>query len=341
MADIPEFIWNGIFNITQTLICGLIVAYFTSTFLKEKEERTRIAGIILEKRLDAEQEILHFLEYELFKEEINIENSSKYDVNFDEHLKDYDLPVPYDGAMQYARIFASPEMFEEFFHDFEEQLMEHKLWLDSKVKEHLVYMQLYFGFFNTIPLMLKRIPLPEGNELTEEEFYNIQGYLLLLFGHCCDKEINKLMSELDEKVVDSVYKLELSRPKESIMRDNLFNVDMQNCLKRLEKESIPGKYQHNFFQLIFEFVYATKNIDIYDMTGVEYDEFLKSAAPKVYEKLEDESENFCKEFEKVCKEHKVKVVRKSDIDKYPEMYGITLREILNGQEPVKNKHRKK
>ena len=40
------------------------------------------------------------------------------------------------------------------------------------------------------------------------------------------------MSELDEKIVNSVYKLELSRPKKSMMRDNMFNVDMKRCMKR-------------------------------------------------------------------------------------------------------------
>lgn len=75
---IPEFMWNNIFTVINTLICGLIVALFTSTFLKKKEERTRIAGVIVEKRINSEQEVLHFLERELFKEEINKNNNSKY-----------------------------------------------------------------------------------------------------------------------------------------------------------------------------------------------------------------------------------------------------------------------
>ena len=59
--SIPEFMWNNIFSVISTLGCGLIVAFFTSTFLKKKEERTRIAGVIVEKRINSEQEILHFL----------------------------------------------------------------------------------------------------------------------------------------------------------------------------------------------------------------------------------------------------------------------------------------
>ena len=96
--SIPEFMWNNIFSVISTLGCGLIVAFFTSTFLKKKEERTRIAGVIVEKRINSEQEILHFLESELFKQEINMDNSSKDDYLFDELLKQFELPVPYDAT---------------------------------------------------------------------------------------------------------------------------------------------------------------------------------------------------------------------------------------------------
>lgn len=340
MNAIPEFIWNNIFTVINTLICGLIVAFFTSTFLKKKEERTRIAGVIVEKRINSEQEVLHFLERELFKEEINIENNSKYDFLFDDLLTGYGLPVPYNGQMQYARIFTSPELFEKFFHEFEDQIMNHKLWLDTKVKEHLVFMQLYFAFFNTIPLLIKRIPLPQGEELTDEEFEKIHRELLLLLGHCCDDEINRLMSELDEKIVDSVYKLELSRPKKSIMRDNMFNVDMKRCMKRIQKKTIPGVYTGEIFDLIMDIVYREKGIDDTKMSDEEFEEFLKSSMPQEYEQMKQESEAFKEMVQKVADKYGVQVVHKSEIDQYPDMYGVTLKEALEGKEPVRNKDRK-
>lgn len=248
----PEFLWENVFAMINTLICGLLVAFFTSTFLKKKEERTRIAGVIVEKRINSEQEVLHFLEQGLFKEEMNMDNSSKNDDVFDKLLQTYGLPIPYEGNyMQYARIFTSAELFEQFFHQLEEQITNHKLWLDTKVKEHLVFMQMYFAFFNSVPLLIKRISLPKGKELTDEEFLKIHEKLLLLLGHCCDAEINCLMSELDEKIVDSVYKLELSRPRKSMMRDNMYNVDMRRCKRRLQRHTIIGIYQDEIFHLYY------------------------------------------------------------------------------------------
>ena len=54
ISALPDNVVNNIFTTINTLICGLIVAFFTSTFLKKKEERTRIAGVIVEKRINSE-----------------------------------------------------------------------------------------------------------------------------------------------------------------------------------------------------------------------------------------------------------------------------------------------
>ena len=145
---LPIFIWENIFAVINTLVCGLIVALFTSTFLKKKEERTRIAGVILEKRINSEQELLTYLEKQLFKEEINIENSSKYDVEITEFLSSFDLPVPYERNVQYAVVFKNMTAFEKFFRGFEEEFQKRRLWLDKEVREHLVFMQMYFSFFS-------------------------------------------------------------------------------------------------------------------------------------------------------------------------------------------------
>lgn len=286
--SIPKFMWDNIFTVINTLVCGLIVAFFASTFLKKKEERTRIAGVIVEKRINSEQTILHFLEQNLIKEEININNNNKFDYMVDEILDKYGLPIPYDGVMQYAKIFSNPNLFEIFFHDFENQIMNHKLWLDTKVKEHLVVMQLYFSFFNLIPLIIKRIPLPKGKELSDEEFKKVQKRLLMILGHSCDDEINRFMSELDEKIVDSIYKLELSRPKKSIMRNNMYNVNMKRCMKKLERNTIPYLYKKEIFKLFMDFVYAEKGIDTDKMNDKEFEKFLKSSMDREYEQFKKE-----------------------------------------------------
>lgn len=170
-------------------------------FLKRRKNAQGLrGGDIVEKRINSEQDVLHFLEKELFKEEIKIKNSSKYDTEISDLLKTYGLPEPHNGHIQYARIFLSQDNFRAFFYQFEDKIMTHKLWLDTKVKTHLIFMQLYFGVFNIIPLMVKRIPLPKGQELTEEEFKTVSNKVLFLLGISCGGEINEFMSELNELI---------------------------------------------------------------------------------------------------------------------------------------------
>ena len=74
ISALPDNVVNNIFTTINTLICGLIVAFFTSTFLKKKEERTRIAGVIVEKRINSEQDILHYLVYLYVSNDIHWQN---------------------------------------------------------------------------------------------------------------------------------------------------------------------------------------------------------------------------------------------------------------------------
>lgn len=66
---LPQFMWEGIFNIIIALGAGLIIAFVTTFYLKKKDEITRVAGIILEKRVNSEQtkDILRFLIIRIIK----------------------------------------------------------------------------------------------------------------------------------------------------------------------------------------------------------------------------------------------------------------------------------
>jgi hypothetical protein len=191
---------------------------------------------------------------------------------------------------------------------------------------------MYFSTFNSIPLIVKRIPLPKGQELTDEEFMKVCDRILWILGVSCDAEINSFLSELDEYIVDSVYKLELKRPRKSILRNRMYNVDIKKCYKRIMKKTIPGVCQENVFALTMDFVYAAKNIDIDAMTDDEYDAFIDSADPQMHEQMKAEVQAFKDEVEKIVEESGAKIVSRADMDKYPGYYGISLRDILEGKE---------
>lgn len=330
---IPMSMWGNIFMVINTLVCGLIIAVFTSTFLKKKEERTRIAGVILEKRINSEQELLSFLEKELFKEEIDIENSSKYDIEINELLSEFDLPIPYERNVQYAVVFKSMDAFGHFFHEFEDQFQKRRLWLDKAVREHLVFMQFYFSAFNVIPLMIKRIPLPKGKELTDQEFTQVSDKLLLLMGSVCDAELNDLLSKLDVLIVNSVYKLDLKRPRKSVVRNGMLNFDTKKLTRRLMRHTIPGVYQENIFSLTMHVVYQIKGIDLDEMDDNAFDEFFRSSDPKSYKETKQSINEFENILKNIAEKDGLTIAHTDEVSKHPGEYCVSLRDILTEKNP--------
>ena len=87
--------------------------------------------------------------------------------------------------------------------------------------------------------------------------------------------------------------------------------------------------------MIMTSVYQKKGIDEDSMTNEEYDEFLKSSMPRDYDDMKAEFEAFKSGVEKAAEESGVKIVSKKDLDKYPGVYAISLRDALEGKETEK------
>lgn len=135
--------------------------------------------------------------------------------------------------------------------------------------------------------------------------------------------------------------LDLNRPKKSMMRKNMDNMDMKYCMKRLSTRTVLGKSQENIFRLIMDIVYKEKNIDESKMSDQEYDDFIKSAAPKVYDEIKSDIEAFDQKLQQFAKDNGIKKGKLSEGDLPDEGYSITLRELLEGKEPISNTERKK
>lgn len=61
------------------------------------------------------------------------------------------------------------------------------------------------------------------------------------------------------------------------------------------------KSQENIFRLIMDIVYKEKNIDESKMSDQEYDDFIKSGAPKVYDEIKSDIEAFDQNFNNLQK----------------------------------------
>jgi len=55
-----------------------------------------------------------------------------------------------------------------------------------------------------------------------------------------DHEISGLLAELETLIVDSIYKLDLKRPRKSMTRNGMLNVDMVKILRELGSNTLLG-----------------------------------------------------------------------------------------------------
>lgn len=281
---LPQFVWEAIANIVITLGAGLIIAFFTSTFLKKREERIRVAGVILEKRINCEQEILTYIEKTNFKYELP---KNKHAAML-ETVSIYGIKLPYGTALQYSEVFTDPVKFEKYVLGLEELISKNRLWVDKDVRSHLIFIQAYYANIRIIPVMLRRFPLPEKNKLTDEQYQMLHKNILWQYGIILDAEINGFVSELEELIVASVYKLDLRRPKKSITRNLMQNQDIKNITKRIEKHTILGQKRDYFYSAIWQQINLVAGVDMNSMGKKEYMEMAMQAyEEEIYNMLHD------------------------------------------------------
>lgn len=253
----PEFVWQGLFSLGSTLIAGLIIAFVTTFYLKKKDERTRVAGVILEKRINSEQTILDFLE----NASLTVEMPRRTSQELHELMDAYELNLPHGPNLQYATVFSSNSAFQDFFRAFEQQVSRNKLWLSKEVRFHLELMQGYFSWLNASALMMQRIPLPDGVHLTDDEIEKLADKIILIQGISLDSEFKGLIAHLEVLMVDSIYHLKIDRIKRSLMRNGFLNRDTTKLIKILDEKTLLGTQREQLIALIAAAVYSIKGLD--------------------------------------------------------------------------------
>lgn len=262
----PLFLWEGLLTLLSMLTVGLIIAFTTTFYLKKKDESTRVAGVILEKRIEAQHEILGFLEGHSQKYEM----PQKEAVPMRELLSDYDFALPHHPHIQYADVFASLDSYREFFNTFESLFSRYKLWLDKKVRHQMLLLQSYFTAINASLIVFNRIPLPAGVVLERQEMDDLGDRLLLILGIALDEEFNTLLMDLEVLLVRSIYKLDLTRPKRSVFEQRSKNKEARKIEHFLINKSLMGKSLPKIVILAMDIAAASKNVELAEEDVEQY-----------------------------------------------------------------------
>ncbi len=217
-------------------------------FQKLSEEHMHLEGSVVERRLNAEEKIMYFFDSNLERKAVY-----GYSLNGVNLLKEYGLPTPYSEQVQCAKIFTSPELFDQFLNELTEIFNKNKLWLDEDVLSHLTFMRYYFEYMKIIPKKIRNVPLPKGQELSDEEFKEIYQKIFLLLGYSFEVEIQGLRCQLDEKITNSIKKMRLSRSGKRVVKKSVIEGK-----ERVLRETELGKRKEDITNLICDVVRQIK-----------------------------------------------------------------------------------
>ena len=95
--------WSGIFGFITTVSAGLIVGVFTSSFLKKREERIRVSGLIFEKRVEVQRQLSSLLFKKLLFDSISVNDPDILNL-----LEEFDIADAHSGCQRSA-VFDSVE----------------------------------------------------------------------------------------------------------------------------------------------------------------------------------------------------------------------------------------
>lgn len=252
----PLFLWQGLTTALSTLIAGLIIAIVTTFYLRKRDEITRVAGVILEKRINSQQVILSQIEAMSYSVQMPEHEAKQYIALLDQLV----LPIPNAPLVQYAEVFRDLERFHQFQKSFEQMISSHKLWLSEKVRFHLHLMQGYLAWINAGLLVSQQVPLPDRCQLTDEDQNKISSTLLKLQGVVLDDEFKGLIAKLDILMVDSIYHLNIRRPKRSLMRNGFWNRESKKLLKTLDRKTLLGHVRYDFTAIAYIVTHQVKGL---------------------------------------------------------------------------------
>lgn len=119
-------------------------------------------------------------------------------------------------------------------------------------------------------IAFNRIPLPVGIVLSSKEMKNLSEKLLLILGVALDEEFNELLMELEVLMVNSIYKLDLSRPKNSFLYKYKENREFKKAEEFLVKKSLMGKYLPSIAVLAMDLFASVKGVELSEEQEMEY-----------------------------------------------------------------------
>lgn len=195
--------WDRVFDILQFLIAGGLIAWYTSHFLKKRDEVTRVKGVMLEKRIASYEELMQIL-YKLY-ETISLEDKELESA--ERILRLYGLRFG-NSSLEYHIILENKDSIFKYIRELSGFIQKNKIFFDREtfgvIDCFVKYLQHYYDKI----LRMAHLQLSQKYNFTEGDMKNKSDLVNHILGTVISIDVNYFYGTIEDVVLNNMRKLD-------------------------------------------------------------------------------------------------------------------------------------
>lgn len=246
MANVPDYIWEGVLQCVITLFSAGVMAWLTSLVFKRKDELTRVEGVLLEKKLDIYKNL-----YSKSMDMIDLRQFAEGEVSLILHEFD-EVGLDRPQFLHVPTFMTDSERMHQTILDFDRLATENKMYYDDYSAVPVIVFQNYLAFLTRFHVMYVQALQDEGIKITDV-VKQVENQMFLALGLLLCYEIGNQVEKLQNALQDSVNNLTL-RHRKLPRYDAVMYLDPSGPIMKEMTSTILIQKQKEINQLVINFV---------------------------------------------------------------------------------------
>ncbi|WP_321436590.1 hypothetical protein [uncultured Bacteroides sp.] len=230
LNECPSYIGEGMIELIMTVVGGLILGYFTSSYMAKINEINRVEGLLLEKKMPIYKGIFGRLED--LNEMVIVPRGISADaikVLNDCGYKELDCKKKY----QLSKGFDQPDILCESYLSLDKYISENKLYFDDITNYPILVFQNYFSLFNRFDVMFKEQVQRYGINLQKAEIQNVRRQMFVALGIVLKDDFHKQIQNLQDIIHQSMNNLTMKHRSDPDYSYEFFSAENGYMMQKL------------------------------------------------------------------------------------------------------------
>ena len=202
MANVPDYIWEGVMQCVITVLSAGVVAWLTSLVFHRKDELTRVEGVLLEKKLDIYKHL-----YSKSMDMLDLRQFAEKDVELALHELD-EVGLERPMFLHVPTFMTDTEKMHQTILEFDRLATENKMYYDDYSAVPVIVLQNYLAVLTRFHVMFVQTLQDEGIKITDG-VKRVEDQMFLALGLLLCYEIGDRVEKFQNALQNSVNNLTL------------------------------------------------------------------------------------------------------------------------------------